>query len=76
MNEWITTDDAVKLSGYSAEYIRRLIRTDKLRARKFGPVWQVDKVDLVDYIDESTRSKDGRRGPKRRVPSPVGSLSR
>ncbi len=71
MNEWITTNEAVKLSGYNAEYIRRLIRSDKLRARKFGPVWQVDKSDLYDYMDESKQSRDGRRGPKRVVkPSP------
>lgn len=62
--DWITTAQAAELSGYSIQYVRRLIRNGKIEARKFGPVWQVNRAALVAYIAEGERSEDGRRGPK------------
>ena len=64
MDEWITTTEAAKLSGYNVEYIRRLLRTNKLRSRKFGPVWQVSRAALSEYTKEVEKSSDGRHGPK------------
>lgn len=58
-NEWITTTEAALLTGYNNEYIRRLVRTEKVRARKFGIVWQVDRESLLEYM-----KKNERRGPR------------
>jgi excisionase family DNA binding protein len=63
--DWITTAEAVRLSGYSSQYIRRLIRTGKIDARKFGPIWQVKKSALLTYLQQAERSDDKRRGPRR-----------
>lgn len=63
MVEWITTNETVELSGYNAEYIRRLVRRNKIKAQKFGSVWQIDKSSLLNYMQESEHSTDGRRGP-------------
>ena len=64
MAEWITTNEAAKLSGYHPEYLRELIRTNKINGRKFGIVWQIDKQSLLTYLKASAESDDKRRGPK------------
>jgi len=47
MIDWIPTAEAMRLTGYNAEYLRRLIRQGKVVARKFGSVWQVDRASLL-----------------------------
>lgn len=63
-SKWITTAEAAELSGYDPEYVRRLVRTKKVRAQKFGVVWQIDRAAFLAYCQESSQSKDQRRGPK------------
>jgi hypothetical protein len=41
-----------------------MIREDKIEARKFGPVWQVNRQSLITYIKIARESGDKRRGPK------------
>lgn len=62
--DWITTQEAAKLTGYDREYIRRLVRSNKVEARKFGTIWQVSQKSLTSYLQDSEKSSDGRRGPK------------
>lgn len=65
MADWITTSEAAHLSGYSAYHIRELIRTRKVKAQKFGEVWQVDRQSLLAYL--KTAEKFGqKRGPKKK----------
>jgi excisionase family DNA binding protein len=63
--EWLTVKDAAALAGYNEEYVRRLIRQGKVKARKFGPVWQVGRVSLLDFLRDAHKSDDVRRGPRR-----------
>lgn len=62
--EWLTTDQASKLSGYHPDHLRRLIRSGELSARKFGPVWQINRQALDEYLVAAMESGDKRRGPK------------
>jgi excisionase family DNA binding protein len=62
--EWLTTAEAAELSGYHAEYIRQIIKAGKVQARKFGPVWQVSKQSLLDYLQAAREKGDKRWGPK------------
>jgi len=64
MADWISVDEAAGLSGYSAEYIRRLIRSARIRALKKGLMWWVDRQSLQVYLKEANTSDDQRRGPK------------
>ena len=48
--EWLTVNEAAKLSGYHPEYIRQLIRDGKVNAKKFSIVWMVDKESLLEYV--------------------------
>jgi excisionase family DNA binding protein len=61
--DWITTAEAAQLSGYHVNHVRRLIAGGKVRARKFGPVWQVSKGDFLNYVRRLEQA-GGRRGPK------------
>jgi excisionase family DNA binding protein len=63
-DEWLSVDEASKLSGYHPEYIRRLIRSGEIVARKFSIVWQVSKESLETYIQEASQKSDKRFTPK------------
>jgi excisionase family DNA binding protein len=63
-DSWITVQEAAKLSGYHAEYLRLLIREGKLSAHKFGPVWAISKDSLLAYLKIAHESDDRRQGPK------------
>jgi len=58
-DEWITTTEAARISGYHIEHIRRLIRGGHINARKWGKEWMVDKLSLFDYL-----KKEIKPGPK------------
>lgn len=47
--EWITTKEAARLTGYTAVYIRRLIRTKRVNALKRGRDWLIDRLSLMAY---------------------------
>jgi len=49
---WISTKEAVKLTGYHIEYIRELIREDRVKGRKWGWIWQVDRDSLLAWKAE------------------------
>jgi excisionase family DNA binding protein len=63
--EWITTTEACEISGYHPDHLRRVIRAGGIEARKFGIVWQVKRVSLLEYL-RWTESQGKRRGPKPR----------
>jgi len=60
---WITTKEAAEMSGYHPEHLRELIREGKVKARKFGIVWQVDRASLLAYLRkvEKLGAKRGRK---------------
>ncbi len=64
MTEWITTQEAARVSGYHPDHLRELIREGKIKAQKFGIVWQVDRASLLAYIRNAEKSEDKRRGAK------------
>ncbi len=61
--QWITVDQAAKLTRYHPERIRELIRDGKVAARKFSIVWQVDRSSLLEYVSRMQRAgrKRGRK---------------
>ena len=63
--EWLTVQEAAKLSGYHPEYIRRLIRDGEITAKKFSIVWMVNRESLLAYLEKARSSGDRRYTPKR-----------
>ena len=62
-DKWITVNEASKISGYNEEYITHLIREGKIKAKKFGFVWQVSRSSVLEYIS-TTEKLGNKRGPK------------
>lgn len=63
MEDWLTTYEAADISGYELDYIRKLIRAEKILGRKWGQSWQVSRQSLMEFIEE--REKQGeKRGRK------------
>lgn len=61
--EWLTVQEAAKLSGYNPEHIRRLVRESRVEAQKFSIVWMVNRESLLTYL-EKARAKGEKRGRK------------
>ena len=62
-DEWLTVNEAAELSGYNPEYITRLIRENKIKARKVSIVWIVDRESLLVYLSK-VQKLGGKRGRK------------
>ena len=60
----ITVQAAADYSGYSIQYVRRLLRCGKLAGFKIGQVWLIDKTAFEAYLDKAVQATDRRFGPK------------
>lgn len=60
----ISVQVATEMSGYNAQYIRRLLRGGKLQGVKVGQVWLIDLSTLKTYLINVVNSDDLRCGPK------------
>ncbi len=64
MEEWLTTYEAASLANLDPDYIRKLVRAEKIKARKWGQSWQVQRASLLVYMKNS-RGIGNKRGPKK-----------
>jgi len=60
----ISVKDAAEYSGYSLQYLRRLLRTGKLVGLKLGQLWLIELESFEECLVQAGRSKDHRFGPK------------
>jgi hypothetical protein len=65
-NDWITTPEAVKVSGYTADHLRTLIRQGRIKAKKVLVVWLVSRKSLDAYLKGQSEQGE-RRGRKKSV---------
>ncbi len=61
--KWITTRQAAELSGYNLRYLLRLLQSGKLKGRRFGWGWQVNRASLLAYARRSA-GKSPEKKPK------------
>ena len=64
INNHTSVKDASTLSGYSMQYIRRLLRLDRLVGVKIGQVWLVEIESLNEYLNHALKSDDQRYSPR------------
>jgi len=64
LNNHISVQAVASYSGYSTQYLRRLLRNGKLEGIKIGQLWLVDKAALDLYIEQAKDATDQRFGPK------------
>ncbi len=60
----ISVKDAAEYSGYSEQYLRRMLRNKKLIGLKIGQLWLIDVDKFEEYIFLGRNSKDKRFGNK------------
>ncbi|MHB8913855.1 MAG: tail fiber domain-containing protein [Minisyncoccota bacterium] len=53
----ITTKDASDLSGYTPDYLARLVRSEKIIGRRIGHSWLVDKSSLEIFLEQQKSRK-------------------
>ena len=64
LNNYISVQVASKYSGYSLQYVRRLLRSGKLEGVKIGQLWLVDKGALDVCLKRVQTTADQRFGRK------------
>ncbi len=63
-DEYITVRSAAEFSGYNQQYLRRLLRESTFRSKRMGQLWLIDRDNFMEYLLETSRSKDKRFGPQ------------
>jgi len=63
-NNHISVQVADEYSGYSLQYLRRLLRDGKLGGIKIGQLWLVNKGALDVWLKRVQTATDPRFGPK------------
>ena len=64
VNNHISVKAAADFSGYSLQYIRRLLRSGKLEGLKIGQVWLIEKSTIEAYLEMAVQATDRRFGPQ------------
>ena len=64
VNNHISIQAAAEFSGYSLQYLRRLLRSGKLAGIKIGQVWLIDKGAFDTYLENANPATDRRFGPQ------------
>lgn len=54
MVDYITTNQAANILDVTITTISRLINRGILRGQKFGPVWQVEKKSVDEYLERNS----------------------
>ena len=50
--EYVSVEEASQITGYSEQYIRRLLRQGKIKAEKKGTMWWINLESLTEYKKE------------------------
>jgi len=64
LNNHMSVQVAAVYSGYSTQYLRRLLRNGKIEGTKIGQLWLVEKGALDGYIEKAQDATDQRFGSK------------
>ena len=64
LEKHISVKAAAEFSGYSIQYIRRLLRSGRLEGIKIGQVWLIQLASLEAYLKRAGLMSDRRCGPR------------
>lgn len=65
IGNWITTDEAAALTGYTRAHIRVLARGGSVEAVKAGRDWLVDRQSVIEHKREMDALGDAKHSPTR-----------
>jgi len=63
-NCFIAVQKASNQSGYCGQYLRKMLRYEKIRGIKIGQLWLIECKSLLEYVEEVTITEDLRYGPR------------
>jgi excisionase family DNA binding protein len=63
----LTVQTAASYSGYSLQYLRRLLRSGALEGTKIGQDWLIDLNAFEHYIGLAQKRNDRRCGPRKMI---------
>jgi hypothetical protein len=63
-NVFIAVQKASKQSGYSDQYLRKMMRNETITGIKIGQLWLIVYKSLCEYIEEGSTIDDLRYGPR------------
>ena len=64
IEDFLTIGEAMELSGYKDQYLRRMAKTGMVRAIKRGHFWLIERASLEAYVTAAQRTDDKRYGPR------------
>jgi excisionase family DNA binding protein len=64
VNNHISVHSAAEYSGYSLQYLHRLLRTGKLKGLKIGQFWLIDQSAFNTHFKKAIQATDQRFGPQ------------
>ena len=70
LEKHISVKAAAECSGYSIQYLRRLLRDGLLEGTKIGQVWLIEIASFDRYLRNGHMQRDRRHGPRK--PKVVG----
>ena len=61
--EWITTQEAAELTGYTADYFRKAIKRNLLHGQKRGRDWFLSKAEVLAYAERMRKLGPAKHDP-------------
>ena len=58
LNNFISVSSASRLTGYSLQYLRRLLRAGRLQGVKIGQVWLISVLSLERHLQQAANTND------------------
>lgn len=55
---YLSSKEAARLTGYVADYVTRLCRSERLKAKRVGRSWLIEHASLEQFVEEDTRRKE------------------
>ena len=65
ISQHLTVEAAATFSGYSIQYLRRLLRSGALEGTKIGQVWLIDLNDFERHLEFAEQRNDMHCGPRK-----------
>ena len=62
----ISVKEAARYSGYSVQYLRRLLRSGGVGGLKIGQLWLIEMNGFSNLLGKMTKDGEKRFGPRKR----------
>ena len=63
LEKHLSVKATAEYSGYNTQYLRRMLRADRLEGTRIGQVWLIELASLEGHLRNGRLSQDPRYGP-------------